>query len=106
MNHSENPFQPPTNPGQKSTGMAINWGAFWLLNIGIVIALAAFILISLAPVYYADQQQLGRRYATYDHEITHHIYPTGALIALFLILAITNFLFFATQILRRKNSRQ
>ena len=69
-----------------------------MLNIGMVVTLAVFFLIALTWANY-DQQQLPRRYATYDHEITHHAYPLGGLIMLLSIFAATNLVFFTVQLI-------
>ena len=93
MNLAENPYQPPDKPEQIRVPKAINWRLFWLLNIGLVGALVTLILAAFLWSRFEQaqvEQQLGGRYATYDHEYEVHVYPINGLIILALVFAVPN----------------
>ena len=93
MPNRENPYQPPTASERLPRNTRVNWKQFGWLNISIGAALVVWVLASFLWAQYEQyqvEQQLGRRYASYDHEYEHHFYPMNGLILLALVFAIPN----------------
>ncbi len=77
------------------------------LNITIAAALGTLVLISFLWAKYEQAQaaqQVGRRYASYDHE--YHFYPINGLILLALVFVIPNVVLLILQSRRRKHAQQ
>ena len=106
MSQQENPYQAPTDLDQRQNNRSISWKSFWILNIGIFLALATVILISFAWDAFEHIQrtnQLGNRYVSYDHQ--YEVRPFAGLVVLAVVFGIPNLLFFAMQMLKRSSPR-
>lgn len=103
MNQKRNPYDPPTATGQTRAKSAINGRLFLFVNIGLVCALAMIGLASFLWAKFEDaqvQQQLGGRYATYDHE--YEFYPISGLIVLALFFVVPNLILVVVQLARSR----
>ena len=98
MKESENPYHPPVAAKRV---LGFNWKWLGLLNLAIICSIGALIFCSMLWAKYTEaqiEQQIGRRYASYDAEFVAVIDPIVGLILLFLVFAIPNAIFIAAQV--------
>ena len=97
MKDSENPYLSPVG-AERVEGF--NWKWLGLLNLAIVSSIGALIFCSLLWAKYSEaqiEQEIGRRYTSYDAEYSVVIDPIAGLILLVLVFAIPNAIFAITQ---------
>ena len=101
MNQHKNPYQSPKSDSDEPTIVrSLKWRGVVKFNCMVAATLVAMVGVSFLwsrIELWQMEAQLGRHYATYDHEYTTHFDPFAGLILIATIFTVANLVYFAIE---------